>query len=222
MKKIALMIIGIVFTVLTRSNGQTATTASATGKTQYWSLGPVLGFGHNWLTDMSNRNFMPSGELGLGLVYSRHKHWGYGGDVTLSSEGYSAEYTMGAVNYSTTVTPVYIRINPKAYYFFGDYGNIVRPKVYLGPSLGFKITESYTLETTGYINGDAPRLADPRGEIFNTVDFGVKAGAGANIQLAKSTWLNTDIGYYQGLVDATGMDNWNSHLRLNLGVMFGL
>lgn len=190
---------------------------------QYWSLGPVLGFGGSWLTGLNNQDFMPSGEVGLGVIYSRHEHWGFGADLTGSSEGYSVDYMKDNISYHTDVMPVYLRLTPKAYYFFGEYGDVVRPKLYLGPSVAYKMSEEQSMtKSSNVVMSDVPATVAPRGDVFNDWDFGIKVGAGANIQLAKSVWFNADAGYYQGLADVTGMDNMNSHLRLNLGVMFGL
>lgn len=223
MKKLAILTIGLVLGSLTAVDAQTQAKAKKT-KTgaEYWSLGPIMGFGGSWMTGMNNQNFKPSGELGVGFIYSRREHWGFGADLTGSSEGYVAEYTMNGVKYTSNITPVYLRLTPKAYYFFGDYGDIVRPKIYLGPSVGVKLGEGQEVTTVTYTGGDIPKTLNPQGDVYRSMDFGVKFGAGANIQLAKSMWLNTDIGYYQGLVDVTGLNNMNTSLRLNLGLMFGL
>ena len=77
------------------------------------------------------------------------------------------------------------------------------------------MTNPYT-ETTAY-NKD---------NNFRMFDAGVNAGAGVNIRLMKATWLNLDIGYYQGLTDAVreaaGNYNTNQNLGINAGVLFGL
>ena len=62
---------------------------------------------------------------------------------------------------------------------------------------------------------------------FRTFDWGLDAGAGVNVRLARATWLNMDLGYYQGLMDAVKNDaagnmNMNENLRFNIGVLFGL
>jgi hypothetical protein len=219
MKKMILITMGLVLSTLTNINAQSA---AKTSGVEYWSLGPILGFGGSWVNNMDNQNFKPSGELGLGIIYSRHEHWGLGADVTASAEGYSSEYLWNGVSYTSEVTPVYLRFTPKVYYFFMDYGDKVRPKIYLGPSVAYKLGEGQDINAPALANGDLPRILNPTGEVFDNMDIGVKVGAGANIQLARSLWLNTDLGYYQGLMDATDMDNKNSNLRLNLGLMFGL
>jgi len=207
MKKILLLTTGILMALSTESMAQ------------YLSLGPVGGFGGSWTTGLpgSNRT-QPSGYLGLGLVYSKNIHWGWGAQLEVSSEGYRRE----AMGDEVRDNPVYLRLPIRGYYFFGDYGSKVRPKVYLGPSFGLKLGESSSMSTMysdAYMAGSSNN--------FRTFDFGLDAGAGLNVRLAKATWLNMDLGYYQGLMDAVkndaaGNTNMNENLRFNVGVLFGL
>lgn len=188
------------------------------------SLGPIAGFGHSWTTNMVNGEFKPSAQLGLGVVYSRFEHWGWGGDLAVSHEGYTMGRTTNGVYNTMTVNPVYLRLTPKAYYFFGKYGNDIRPKVYLGPSVAYKIDETQYMNGTMLDGGsDAIAVGSTRsGDAINDWDLGLNAGAGVNFRIMPRTWLNTDIGYYHGLLDVTGTDMMNQNLRLNVGLMFGL
>lgn len=187
---------------------------------QYISLGPVGGFSHNQVTNLGgNTRFMPSGYLGVGMIYSKDAHWGWGGQLTASAEGYSID---GMYGNRATVTPLYVRLTPRAYYFFGGVNNVVRPKVYLGPSVGVKVAES-TDYSYGLV-GDMYMMN--RTGSFNTFDVGVNGGAGVNIRLMKATWLNLDAGYTQGLLDVVddpaGNYNMNQNFAINVGLLFGL
>jgi hypothetical protein len=213
MKKIGLLIIGIMTAFCFSANAQ-----------YYLSLGPVVGFGHSWTTGLNgDARFKPSPDLGIGLVYSRNSHWGLGGSLIVSHEGYSRQFSMYGNTYDATVNPVYLRMPLYVSYFFGDYGNRVRPKVYLGPSIAVKIDERSDVDGIAMPDGNSLKRMTPG---FRTFDAGVHGGVGANIRLMRNTWLNLDAGYYQGLVDvlddADGKYNMNGNLRLNAGLMFGL
>lgn len=189
------------------------------GRGQYLSIGPVVGGGINWVSNLggTTNSMIPSGNLGIGLIYAKDAHWGWGTQLTVASEGYDVRYGNNAVK----AVPIYLRMPLRAYYFFGDMKSTVRPKVYLGPQFGLKLTETDHMaspysETTVYNNAGN----------FRTFDAGVNAGAGVNVRLMKGTWLNLDLGYYQGLTDAVkdpaGHYNTNQNLGLNAGVLFGL
>ena len=208
MKKILLFTTGILLTMATRLNAQ------------YLSLGPVGGFGGSWTTNLpGSSKAQPSGYLGVSLIYSKNIHWGLGGQLEVSSEGYRRD-AMGEV---VRDNPTYLRLPLRAYYFFGDYGATVRPKIYLGPSFGVKLGESSSMSSMysdAYMSGGAS-------DNFRTFDWGLDAGVGVNVRLARATWLNMDLGYYQGLMDAVKNDaagnmNMNENLRFNIGVLFGL
>ncbi|HEX8278990.1 MAG TPA: outer membrane beta-barrel protein, partial [Segetibacter sp.] len=136
-------------------------------------------------------------------VYSAAEHFGIGLDVKYSFEG------------AKTSTPAnewdlhYLRIPLKAIYFFNDYGNKVRPKIFAGPSFGIlsssKINDVNVKSTT------------------ESFDFGILGGVGVNIRMVKNTWFNTDLTYTHGIkeINSTG-DYSNRNLMLNVGVNFGL
>lgn len=185
--------------------------------TSYISLGPIGGFGHSWTSNMDNR-FKPSAHLGIAMIYSRFEHWGWGTELTASHEGYST--AIG--NQTFTYDPTYLRMTPKAYYFFGNYGDNIRPKIYLGPSVAYKVAED---RYVGGPNNSDIRYTDRGSYMINDWDLGVDVGAGVNIKVAPYTWLNLDADYYNGLLDVTrmnGMNNMNRSLRANVGVMMGI
>jgi hypothetical protein len=219
MKK-TMITLGLVLLAGVTSFGQ----AAKADKTSYTSLGPVAGFGHSWMSNMDNQQFKPSAHLGIGLIYSRYEHWGWGADITASHEGFKQDYMWAGNKYRTSVDPTYIRATPKAYYFFGDYKNSVRPKIYLGPSVAVKVQEDRYTENMTMNQSDVVRNASTTASTFRTMDFGAQAGAGVNVKLATGTWLNLDASYYQGLIDATksAATHMNQNVRLNVGVMMGL
>lgn len=93
---------------------------------EYASLGPVIGFGNNWVSNMPGTNkFNASGFAGASLVYAKDAHWGYGAEALLSLEGYRVADAAGNI---AAANPVYLRLPLHVYYFFGDYQSLVRIK----------------------------------------------------------------------------------------------
>jgi len=193
------------------------------------SLGPVASLGHSWVSNVpGDRDFKFSPALGIGLVYSRDEHLGFGAQVLVSHEGYKQEFLVStpanpmAHKEDVTVNPVYLRVPMHVIYFFGDYGDKVRPKIYAGPSIAVRIDETHYYSD----NSIRPPEGSPAAaDVFHRFDAGLSAGAGANVRLSKLTWLNLDLGYYHGLLDVidnNGSTNSNRNLRVNVGLMWGL
>lgn len=214
-----MMIIGAVLITSATAMAQNADIVQKEKKASYISLGPVTGLGHSWVSNSVN-TFKPSAHLGIGLLYSRNEHWGFGDMLTISHEGYTREvYAMGNT-YHNTFNPVYLRMTPRVYYFFGDYKSHVRPKVFLGPSVAYKVAEEQYIEQP-FVPTEAQYMR-PGGDVFRPWDFGANAGAGVNVKIAPYTWLNVDADYYHGLINVTNAGNQNRALRANVGVMIGL
>ena len=117
--------------------------------------------------------------------------------------------------------PLYLRMPLRAYYFFGDFKNTVSPTVYLGPSLAFKMSENDNMparDQDNFINRNSGQ--------FNTFDLGLNAGVGVNIKMGRVLWLNLDLAYTQGILDAVddpaGNYSTNMNLRFSAGLLFGL
>ena len=225
-KKIALSILAI-----------SSLSISAATAQKYVSFGPVLGFDHSGVTNGTMKDavnvkskFNPTFHAGFGLIYAKHANWGFGGEVLFSKEGFKKEITdiRFGEGYEETNSVGYIRVPLRAYYFFGQYKQKIRPKIYAGPSFGVKIMDDQKIEaisgTTMPILTDLDHVSN-----FNTFDLGLQAGVGLNVTLSRAIWLNLDLNYYQGLLDAiddnavykTGY-NMNQSLGLQVGVLFGL
>lgn len=201
---------------------------SATAQ-KYISIGPVVGFNHTGVTNGEMNNtvdiqskFNPNFHAGISLIYSKNEHWGFGGQLLFSQEGFKKEFSDKRLNipfnipFEGSYKASYIRIPLRAYYFFGDYKSKIRPKVYAGPSIGIKVMDE-RLPVIG--------LTDLE---MSILDLGLQAGVGVNIALSKATWLNLDLNYTQGLLDVlnspslkTGY-NMNQNLGFQVGVLFGL
>ena len=194
--------------------GLSATTLTA----QHISIGPSVGIGQNWLnTDVnsSGKNlFHPSYNIGGKLVYSILSNWGVSADVKFSGEGGSR----GVDNSNKTVNRInFLRIPIQGIYFFGKYGDRVRPKISIGPSFGFVVGGNQKVISNGQTISEIAIK-----DYLNKLDIGVNAAAGANIRISKSTWLNADLTYYHGLTDiskAAGKLQQRG-IGINVGVLF--
>ncbi|MCG2618210.1 PorT family protein [Terrimonas sp. NA20] len=198
--------------VLAFASGATAVHA------QNLSLGPTAGFGHAWTSSdngSQDGKFHSSYNIGGKLVYSFVSHWGISADVKFSSEGETVE----AVNGNKSVYRAnYIRVPLQGIYFFGEYGNKVRPKISVGPSLGFLVGGEYKQ----YVNGNVANTVKTK-DISESFDFGLTGAVGLNVRVAKSTWLNADVAYYHGLTDVVNTaDAKNRNIGLNVGILFPL
>lgn len=187
------------------------------------SFGPIAGFGHSSVSseiddEVTDKKFNPSYNLGVRLMYSKHPHWGFGMDVSYRTEGVK----VGADSTTLRLRTNYIRVDPKAYYFFGESGKPFRPKVGLGPSLGF-FTGG---KVANYENGektDEETISD----FVTKIDLGISGAIGFNYRLSSNTWLNADLAYTYGLMDIKKDNEDEAALRnrsifLNVGVLFGI
>ncbi|MBA3682195.1 MAG: PorT family protein [Bacteroidetes bacterium] len=166
-----------------------------------FSIGVKGAFGHSFLMPYSEPAFMPSWDAGISTIFSPYEHLGFGIDATYSGEGVkfvTPEYT--------SVTHLnYVRVPVKVIYFFRHYDKDFRPKVAIGPTIGFLTNKG---ENAGY----------------NKFDFGANASLGFNYRLLRAVWLNADASYYQGFTDVYKSNNekdLNGNVRLNLGLSFG-
>jgi hypothetical protein len=185
---------------------------------QNLSIGPTAGFGGSWTNAETNgvdKRFHPSYNIGGKIVYSFDSRWGVSADVKFSGEG----TTIGADKDNKAVARAnYLRVPLQGIYFFGKYGDRIRPKVSLGPSFGFLLGGK-----TNVYNGGEKVSESKTKDALKAFDLGATVGGGLNIRLAPGTWLNADLSYYLGLVNiAEEGDAKNRNLGVNIGVTFPL
>lgn len=170
-----------------------------------FSLGPAAGLGHSWVSGYNNKQFKLAANAGLSLVFSASEHFGIGLDAKYSFEGVKTSEPNNAIDLN------YFRLPLKAIYFFNNYGNKLRPKIYLGPSFGF-------LSSAKANDVDVKNA-------FNSSDVGLTAGAGFNYRLVKNTWFNADLNYLHGfsnILKNSAVKAHNGNIGINVGVNFGL
>lgn len=173
-----------------------------------FSLGPNAGVGHSWVTKTDNAKFKLAANAGLALVYSATEHFGIGLDAKYSYEGVKNTFVL---NSDGSIDLNYFRFPLKAIYFFNNYGNPLRPKIFLGPSIGF--LSSAKIGNISVKNG------------FNSSDFGITAGVGFNYRLVKNSWFTADVNYLHGISDVYkngSGKNHNRNIGINIGVNFNL
>ncbi len=192
-------------------------------KAQEMTIGPSGGVGHSWFTGTNEHVvFNPLYNIGAAFVYSSRKHWGFGADVKYSAEGIKVVNQIGANQYNSTIETDYIRMPLRVTYYFTTDDKMIRPKISLGPTLGFLTNVKFAYED--YVNGESIPLFSSRSD-FRNFDFGMQASAGVAIRLAKRMWFNADFTYYNGLVKANlyGTETlMNRNLCINVGVAFGI
>ncbi len=177
--------------------------------TKTLSIGPSVGFGHTGLRNTTGTDiFKPSWRAGIILNYSSRKHVGFAADVLWSMEGSKVQDN----GFEADLSMHYIRVPLKFAYYFGDFEDDFRPKITIGPSMGF------LLKADGYVEGlEAVDVTDN----YEKFDIGVAASLGFNWKLATNIWLNTDFNYYTAFTSVLD-SQYNSNFGLQLGVAFGL
>ena len=187
-------------------------------------FGPIIGFGHSSISGAidndAKKKFNPSFNVGMRLIYSINPHWGFGGDMSYKTEGAKVGSTSSTEEVRLHLD--YIRIDPKAYYFFGKQGQPFRPKLGFGPSLGFLIGGKTRLYDNGTLTDEFSSSEFAKG-----FDFGLGGTLGFNYRIKSGMWLNVDATYTHGLLDIV-KDNTddpavhNRSLFLNVGVLLGI
>jgi hypothetical protein len=166
-----------------------------------FSIGIKGAFGHSFIIPYKDFTFNPSWDAGLSAVFSPWAHWGIGLDATYSAEGSSVTQS----DVTNTTEYDYIRVPIKAIYFFNTYEKDLRPKITLGPCLGFLVNERNSLDASSF-------------------DLGANISAGVNYRLMRAVWLSADVNYYQGFLDVNTLNSqneFNGNVRINLGLSFG-
>lgn len=195
---------------------------SSSLKAQHISLGPSVGAGISTVSNSSdvvdvNPQFLWN--AGVIFIYSTKTHFGFGADLKYSSEGYGWEFATPGDSLNLPNTDVrlnYLRLPVKVLYFFGEYGDNIRPKIFLGLTPGLLLSAETNNDVTGTI--------DVKDEL-NSFDLGVHAGAGLNFKLASAVWLNADLTIYQGFLDINNEGEntaLNRNIAVNVGVAFGI
>ncbi len=228
----------ICYAAVAQQRAGTTTVAPQNNETfqQYFTIGPRVGI------NISNISGVDKADSKVGLlaggffVYSFQEHFGISADLLYSAEGAKFENTISTGNLTVKtkndIALNYLRVPLQAAVFFGQYGNRLRPKVTLGPSIGFLLGAKNKLESvTIYPDGSNVSIDHKTDykENIKGVDFGAVVGAGLNYRLVEAVWWNFDVRYYIGASDINnkpvvlGNDALkNNGLSVSLGLGIGL
>lgn len=176
------------------------------------SIGPIVGVSiANFRGDVANNDWKPGLTVGGFYNYSSETGFGFSGQLLFTQMGAQTNNKTGEINLN------YIQAPLLATFFFGQYGDKVRPKIFLGPSLNFLVGARD--KDGNNLNGDSNNRA------YSPFDLGLTFGAGINIRLQEKIWLNLDARYGLGLIDVTKDGNSNvknNNFGINAGLSFPL
>lgn len=208
--------------------------ATSTAFSQTLSIGPRIGGTLTKFGGLNNASYKPGLTAGAFLVYSKREHSGLGIEILYSGEGSMHENT--TINGSTTnkyeynTRLHYIKVPFHATYFFNNAGDNLRPKISLGPSVGFLMGTKQNITLTSITNGTSTvtksenRLLDN----YNRLDVGLALRTGFNYKIKSKLWLNVDLRYNYGFLNilknaAYGSDKINNQgASLSIGLGYGL
>ena len=204
---------------------------SVSANAQRFSLGPNAGVGATWIDNYDDKMGKTHGNVGVSLIYSAIDNFGIGLDVKYSFEGGKREYTTNIPLAGGTFRTIdeaslnYLRLPVKAMFFFGKYGNKLRPKIAVGPSFGFLMGGKLKSETTNAGGAVTNTTTTEPNDIFEGFDFGLHGAAGINYRLVERVWLQADVVYNHGLSDivkdnTSNIKLHNRNVGVNIGVNF--
>ena len=175
------------------------------------SIGPIAGVSlANFHGDIDNTNTKPGLTIGAFYNYSSKKGYGFSGQVLYTQLGAQVFNKTNEINLNYVQVPLLFT------FFFGEFGDRLRPKIFLGPSLNFLVSAKD--KDGNNINGTS------NSRVFNVFDLGLTGGLGLNYELTQKVWLNFDVRYGLGLLDVTKAPGsiQNRNLGINLGLSFPL
>lgn len=173
------------------------------------SIGPYAGINSSWLSDYSSTGDVRNKiglNAGIFYTYSKYVHFGLGAGLGFSGEGVIVKNR--GVDTKTNLN--YVRVPLRLLYFLNHLENPFRPKIYVGPSLGF-LTKA-TVKSDG-ISTDAK-------DFLNNIDLGLQVGTGFNYKFAERSWFTVDLNYTHGLTKLVKLGD--NHFNRNVGVTMGL
>lgn len=179
-----------------------------------FSIGPRAGINFSTLVNTDESTFNTGLAAGITATYSINEKTGLSFDALYSQEGNEED----GLTTNETLNLDYIRLMLTYDVFFGELGQRFRPKLYVGPQIGFLTkAEAEILDQNEDISDN-----------FKDTDFGLVAGLGFNYQIGGKQWLNVDARFQPGLTDIVenkpaGEDAIrNRTIQVSIGIAFGL
>jgi hypothetical protein len=172
------------------------------------SIGPIVGLNYSKVSSQSGSEFKTGFNGGVFLNYSTKTDFGFNGSLIYSQLGGNV------TNSDNFIRLNYIQLPINLVYYFGEglKKGSFRPKIFVGPYIGYLIgaespgfTDEFTLKQ------------------LNTTDLGINGGLGFNLALKSQTWLNVDLKYGHGFNEVPKIFTYkNRALSLNVGISFPL
>jgi len=169
---------------------------------QSLSIGPMIGANSSSISETTEGERLTGLSAGIFANYSVNEKIGLNVKALFSQMG------IALTNSEESLRLNYIQIPLTGVYFFGQTGDKFRPKVFLGPYVGF-------------LMGAKDNDIDVKNR-YKSLDFGAQLGLGFNYSLKESLWLNVDAGYTAGLANVSDLrpDGKNNAISLNVGLSF--
>lgn len=173
------------------------------------SIGPIVGANFSKLAGNTIYNDWKTGAtLGIFINYSGENRFGVNGQLLYSRMGGKSP------NNASKGHLDYIQIPIMGTYYLNGRGNKLRPKVMLGPYIGFLVKA--TNESGVSINPQGT------GQPYKGIDAGAAMGLGFNYSIGRKIWLNADLRYNLGLAQVMNViaDVHNRSWGVNVGLSF--
>lgn len=175
------------------------------------SFGPIVGVNFAKLTGNQMYNDWKTGaSAGIFINYSGESRFGVNGQLLYSRIGGESPNSASKGHLD------YLQIPIMGTYYLNGRGNAFRPKLMLGPYIGFLLKA--TNESGVSINPEGGNRP------YKGVDAGAAMGAGFNYAIGRKVWLNADLRYNLGLAQVmnTVGDVYNRSWGINVGLSFPL
>lgn len=176
------------------------------------SIGPVIGLNYSTVSNNSGAEFKAGFVGGIFANYSTKTDFGFNGSLIFSQLGNNVE---DSDNY---LTLNYLQVPINLVYYFGEgmREGSFRPKLFIGPYIGYLVSA----KSPGFTNEQTLNF-------FNALDYGANIGAGFNYAIKNKTWLNVDLKYGYGFAnipkDGSVLSKFqNRTLSLTAGISFPL
>ncbi|MBK7100094.1 MAG: PorT family protein [Sphingobacteriales bacterium] len=181
-----------------------------------WTVNDKFTIGHSWTNGYKpanyNYKFHPLVQVGRQAIYNFSDHAGLGFGTFFSTEGVTLVNKTEKLTNDARMN--YIRIPIFANIVFGDADRKVRPRISLGPSVGFLVGGKSLIE-----NKDNILLGKKSKKLLDTkTDIGALVSIGFNTQLTEGITINHDIGYYHGFTSNKAENEHFTHRNLGLSV----
>ncbi len=148
---------------------------------QTLSVGPVAGANFMTISDTPLAKTKIGLSVGGFANYSINEHLGVNFKALFSQMGTKIKDS------DLSVSLNYIHVPVSIVYFFGNIGNVIRPKLYAGTYASFLLNST---------DKNGKNIVLPNGnDLYFKTDFGVVFGTGFNYSLGSRTWLNIDAAY---------------------------